>query len=216
MDLMDIQNCREKLIREKLGHKISCHDRSLCSRCIPILIRQAKYEDFNDGIAYECKYELEIAASFEVAYEVNHWLLKMESPKSLVRQSLSHENVGPKKKGKKREDGLYHMFITFTPDPKKDDNTTMVNKAERFIKLSGIKQYLYCYEYMKNIPIVHVHFYLKIDNIKHFGPKEILEFNGARVDVQHVISPDYVYNYINKPETKADGFSTVQSPNWKD
>jgi len=214
MELMEMQNSTEKLIREKLGHKISCHDLASCSPCIPILKRMLRDDDCSKFISDECLFTLRCEATLEVGQYLNSKLNELNLKKSLVPKELIKSI--PKPKGKKREDGLYHMFITFTPDPKKDDNTTMVNKAERFIKLSGIKQYLYCYEYMKNIPIVHVHFYLKIDNIKHFGPKEILEFNGARVDVQHVISPDYVYNYINKMETKADGFNTVQSPNWKD
>jgi len=215
MELLEAVNSREKLIREKLGHKISCHDLASCSPCFPILKRQLRYDDFTEEVCFSCLNRMEIESALEVAHEMNHELLKLETKKTLGPKELI--STPKKTKGKKREDGLYHMFITFTPDPSKDTNITMVDKAERFAKLSGIKQYLYCFEYMQNVPIVHVHFYLKLDNIKHFGPKEIYEFNKARVDVQHVISPEYVQQYIRKKETKAyDVSSVLQSPNWKD
>lgn len=218
MELLEYENRREQLITQKRGQFLSCHDRASCSRCFPYWKFDIKHPGFEQN-QYDstCEHEIYCETLFYVDDMIRTTLFDLGKSNRVISQTKE-----VKRKGKKHDDGFWHLFITFTPNPSKDTNQTMIEKAERFINKSGIKQYKYCYEYMESIKIVHVHFYIKVDNLKHFGPSEILAFNGARVDFQHVQSSSHVSSYISKMETKVPPSDiggrnpVVQSPNWTD
>lgn len=214
MDINQYSFSKDLEINRVIGHKISCHDRSNCVPCFPYWkndIRQPSELYWTNEISTECMLDIECRARLEYAYD------HLTDHKRLAGLQQD-DSLFTSKKGKS-SDGLYHLFITLTPNPSHDTNSIMMDRAKRLANRSGVKQYLYCYEYMQNVKIIHVHMYLIVDNLKHFGKSEILAFNNnARVDVQRVASRAAVEKYISKDITKPDDLGgmpcVVKSDSW--
>lgn len=217
LDLFEADNTLERLQRERLSHKVSCHERASCSRCVPYLIKDEKmeYESlWTNEVDHDCYAQMMADAYLEVHHQYR------TDRFDLSRDLVDSSKTTKVPKSRKRSDGYWHIFLTVASDPSWMTHAYIIDKVEKFIQKTSIVQYLYGYEYSENINIPHVHFYLKVDNNKHFGPSEIRKHFGCRIDFQHVQNPAKCSKYIQKDITKvpsSDLFgrpSIVKSLNW--
>lgn len=213
MELYDSLNNRERLVRDAWGLKLSCHDPTTCRPCYPLWKNAIRHE-LPFEISDECKFLLECSAMLEVASQLDGELLKLNTKKSDTSLVPNKPIANKASRSLKRDDGLYHLWIMLSADPKQDTHAIMISRAQRLVKKEGVKQYMYCYEYAENINVPHVHLYLKVSNLKHFGPSELKKFNGGNyINFQHTQDPTKVINYINKPETKVPSSELGGLPN---
>jgi len=197
----------ENKIKVKVFDEILVHQSLPCIPCS----RSSKLNYPVSDDCYDCIYKT-VATDIMLA---DFHAQRPREPRKAKDESLAAAS-------NKKEDGYYHKFITLTPDPSRDTNATMIKKADKLAHKTGVKEFKYCFEYMQNIKIAHVHLYLKIDNNKHFGMKELFKFNKARVDVQFVKHPVDCSEYVSKLSTKVPesdligSKSIVCSPNWSE